>query len=81
VRCAVESASYRMAYRPRSVTMGSGSQLILKLLSQQFERLQCWYYRWAGLVKYAVEMASGGTKFHDNRITHLNIIKDITSNM
>jgi hypothetical protein len=26
----------------------------------QFKKLQCWYYRWEGFMKYAVEMASGG---------------------
>jgi hypothetical protein len=32
----------------------------------QFERLQCWYYRWDGFVEDTVEMASvvRYTKFH-----------------
>jgi hypothetical protein len=29
-------------------------------MSQKFERLQCWYYSWEGLMMYAVEMASCG---------------------
>jgi hypothetical protein len=41
---AVESASYRMALKPSFMTVCSGIQVILRLLSQQFERLQCWYY-------------------------------------
>lgn len=37
-----------------------GIQVILRLLTQQFERLRCWYYCWEGFVKYTVEMAVGG---------------------
>jgi hypothetical protein len=43
MRCAVEGASCHTVYTPRFVTIGSGSWLMLKLLSQQFERLQYWY--------------------------------------
>jgi hypothetical protein len=30
----------------------------IKILSQKFERLLCWYYLWEGFIIYAVEMAS-----------------------
>jgi hypothetical protein len=37
-----------------------GIQVILRLLPQQFERLQCLHYRQGGFMKYADEMASRG---------------------
>jgi hypothetical protein len=40
----VEMASGGMIYIPSFMKIGSGIQLILKVLPQQFERLQCWYY-------------------------------------
>jgi hypothetical protein len=54
VRYAVESAAYGMAFKLSFMTVCSGIQIILMLLSQQFERL--------GITKYAVEMASGGMR-------------------
>jgi hypothetical protein len=41
VRYAVESISYNMVFIPNFVMMGSGIQVILGLLSQEFKRLQC----------------------------------------
>jgi hypothetical protein len=38
------------------MTIGSVIQLILRLLSQQFERLPCWYYSGEGYMRYAIEM-------------------------
>jgi hypothetical protein len=32
-----------MIHIPRFMKIGSGIQVILRLLPQQFERLQCWY--------------------------------------
>jgi hypothetical protein len=51
-------------YIPSFMTTGSGIQVILRLLTQQFERHRCWYYWWEGFMKCSVEMASGG-------VTHL----------
>jgi hypothetical protein len=31
--------------------IGSGVQAILRVLSQQFDRLQCWYYMWEGFMR------------------------------
>jgi hypothetical protein len=45
------------------MTVGSGIQVILRLLPQQLESLQCFYYLWEGIVKYPVEMVSGGMKY------------------
>jgi hypothetical protein len=45
----------------RFMAIGSGIQVILNLLPQQFERLPSWYYRWKGFMKYAVEVTAGGT--------------------
>jgi hypothetical protein len=39
--------------------IGSGIQVILGLLPQQVERLQCWYCLREGFMKYAIETASG----------------------
>jgi hypothetical protein len=38
----------------------SGIKVILRLLHQQFEGLQSWYYWWEEYMKYATEMSSGG---------------------
>jgi hypothetical protein len=53
-------ASGGMIYVPSVMTIGSGSQVILRLLPQQSERLQCWYYWWEEFIKYVVQMVSGG---------------------
>jgi hypothetical protein len=37
-----------------------GSNINVRLLPQQSDRLQCWYYWLEGLQKYAIEMASCG---------------------
>jgi hypothetical protein len=50
-----------MLYFERFMPFRSGIQVILKLLPQQSERLPCWYYRWEGFMKHAVEVAAGGT--------------------
>jgi hypothetical protein len=43
--CSVGITDYlEMASGPRVMTIGSGTQVILRLLPQQYERLQCWYY-------------------------------------
>jgi hypothetical protein len=41
---AVEMATGSMIYIPNFMTIGSGIQVTLRLLPQQFELLQCWYY-------------------------------------
>jgi hypothetical protein len=35
-------------------------QIKLRLLPQQFEVLQCWYYRWNGFMKCVTEIGSDG---------------------
>jgi hypothetical protein len=59
----VEMASGGMTYIRRFMIIGSGSQVILRALSQQFERMYFWYYRLEGFIKYGVEVASGGMIF------------------
>jgi hypothetical protein len=54
----IEMTSDGMIYIPSFVTIGSGIQVILRLLPEQFERLQCWYYRFEISVKYVVKMVS-----------------------
>jgi hypothetical protein len=44
VKYTVEMASDGMIYVSSFKKIGSGIQVILKLLSRQSERLQCWYY-------------------------------------
>jgi hypothetical protein len=56
-----QSASYDAVSIPSFMTISSSIQVILRLLPQQLQRLQCWYYSWEGFMKYAVEMTSGGT--------------------
>jgi hypothetical protein len=41
----------------------SGIKVILRLLPQQFERLQCWYYWQQEFIDYVVEMVSGGMMY------------------
>jgi hypothetical protein len=51
------------------MTIGLGIQIILMLLPQQFEMLQCWKYWWEGFMKYAVELVSGEmmhSEFHED---------------
>jgi hypothetical protein len=43
---------------PDILMISSGIQVILSLLTQQFERLQCWYYCWEGFFKYTIEIGS-----------------------
>jgi hypothetical protein len=43
---AVEMVSGVMMYIPSFMTIGSGIRVILRLLPQQFESMQCWYYGW-----------------------------------
>jgi hypothetical protein len=49
-------ASGNMMYIPDLMMIGSGIQVILRFLTEQFERLQCWYYRF---VKYTIDVGSG----------------------
>jgi hypothetical protein len=57
---ATEMASGGMTYIPSFMTIGSGIQVISRLLLQQFERLQCSYYWWDGFMGQTTEMDSGG---------------------
>jgi hypothetical protein len=58
--------SYRFhSYRFRH----SRNNLILILLHQQFQNIHCWHYRCEGLVKSAVEIASGSSfMFYEDRL-------------
>jgi hypothetical protein len=47
-----------MVYIPRFMKTGSDIHVVLRLLPRQFERLQCWYYLWEGLLMYVIEMTS-----------------------
>jgi hypothetical protein len=40
----IQMDSGGMIYIQSCIMIGSGIQIILRLLPQQFERLQCWYY-------------------------------------
>jgi hypothetical protein len=54
----LEMSSIGVILMPILMTTNLGIQAILRFLSQQFERLQCWYYWFDGFIKYAVEMVS-----------------------
>jgi hypothetical protein len=49
-----------MTHVPSFMTIGLGIEVMIRLLPQHFERLQCWYYWLVGQVKYAIEIVSGG---------------------
>jgi hypothetical protein len=49
-----------MTHIPSFMKIGSGIQILLRLLPQQFKWLQYWYYSWEGFMMYAIEMPSGG---------------------
>jgi hypothetical protein len=44
MRYTVDMAPDGMIYIPSFTKIGSGTQVILRSLPQQFERLYCWYY-------------------------------------
>jgi hypothetical protein len=44
MKCTVDMASDGMIYIPSFISIGSGIQIIIRLLHRQSERLQCWYY-------------------------------------
>jgi hypothetical protein len=58
MKYAIEMDSAGMVYVPRVIKIDSDIEEI-RFLQQQFEWLQCWYCRWEGFQKYAVEMGSG----------------------
>jgi hypothetical protein len=45
------------------MTSSSGIQVILRLLPEQFERPQCWYYGRDGFMKLVFEVASDGMTY------------------
>jgi hypothetical protein len=62
------------------MTVGSDIKIILRLLPQEFEKLQCWCYWWEEFAKYNVEMALGDiTYIHTFMTIGLSNIKDIAS--
>jgi hypothetical protein len=42
------------------MTIPSDIQVLLRLYTYTFQRLQCWYYRWEEFVKYTVDFSIGG---------------------
>jgi hypothetical protein len=60
MKYAVEGALCGMIYAQIFTAIGSGNPVILRLLPQQFGRLQCYYYSWEEFMKYDVQMISGG---------------------
>jgi hypothetical protein len=42
------------------MTISSGIQLVLRLVTEKFQRLPCYYHWFKRFIKYAVEMTSGG---------------------
>jgi hypothetical protein len=65
----VEMASGCMTYIPSFTTIGSGIRVVLRLLPQQNERLQCWYCgiyevcSWDGLRWHDIHVH---IKFHED---------------
>jgi hypothetical protein len=81
VKHVVEMAAGDMIYTPGFMTTSSGIQVILMLLAQQYEMLQCWSYSLEVFIKYCVvEMVSGGviyvhTKFHKDRFRRSEVVR------
>lgn len=50
-------ASGSMIRVPSSMTVSSGIQVIFRVLSEQYERLEVWYSWWKGYIKYVVQIA------------------------
>jgi hypothetical protein len=57
MRYATEMASGGMIHIPSLMTTGSGIQVILRLVHEHFQRLQCWNYYREEFMKYATEMS------------------------
>jgi hypothetical protein len=55
----IEIDSDGMIYITGFMTLGSGVQLILSFLPQEFERLRLRCYRWEGFMMYANKVGSG----------------------
>jgi hypothetical protein len=47
-------------YKYNFLAIGSGIKLILRILPQGFERIQCWYYGQEVFMNYSVEIGSDG---------------------
>jgi hypothetical protein len=61
MKYAVDVASSGMIHISRLIMIGSDIQVMLRLLPQQPERLQCWYHRQEGFMK----SHSDGFIWHD----------------
>jgi hypothetical protein len=48
-----------MIYVPTLMMISLGILVIVRLLPEQFERLQCCHYGWERFTKYTVEVGSG----------------------
>jgi hypothetical protein len=55
----VDSALHGMVFIWSLTTISSGIQVILRLLSQQFQRLQYSYYKWEWFIICAIQMVLG----------------------
>jgi hypothetical protein len=54
VRHAVENDVHGVVFIPSFMMVGSGIQVVLRLLPQHLERLQCLYYRWDEFMKFSL---------------------------
>jgi hypothetical protein len=57
----VQMTSGGIIYIRRFMTIDSDTSVLLSLLTQHFEGLQCFYYSWERFMEHAVEMSSDGT--------------------
>jgi hypothetical protein len=62
-------ASGKRIYIQIFMTIFSGIQVILRLLQQELERLQFWYYLREAFMEYAFGMLSGGVIYARNFMT------------
>lgn len=60
MKYATEMAPGGITCIPSFITVGSGMQVMLRLIPQKFERLYYWCYWWKRFIKAAVQMASKG---------------------
>jgi hypothetical protein len=75
MKWAVEMYSGGVINIPSFMAIGSGIQVNLRLLPQQFERLQRWYYWWEGFIFDDLRWYYRHTKFHEDRFRRSEVVR------
>jgi hypothetical protein len=77
MKYSIEIGSTGMTYIPSFIKIDSGTEEI-RLLQQQFERLQCWCCRREGFMNYAIQMSQVQdiyVKFQEDRFRSSKVVK------